>query len=80
MGDINNTHGGGAAAAGATFPVAMYVLSLMSMVKYACASVVLLSVIKLSRKWPNNLTKTIIALVHSNLEVASITASPWLLM
>jgi hypothetical protein len=26
MGDINNTHGGGGAAAGATFPVAMYVL------------------------------------------------------
>ncbi|KAK1681343.1 hypothetical protein QYE76_042191 [Lolium multiflorum] len=62
MGDINNTHGGGAAAAGATFPVAMYVfflsylalllvpcsdlmhvLSLMCVVKYACASVMLLS-------------------------------------
>ncbi|KAK1604142.1 hypothetical protein QYE76_027815 [Lolium multiflorum] len=28
MGDINNTHGGGGAAAGATFPVAMYVLFL----------------------------------------------------
>ncbi|KAK1660850.1 hypothetical protein QYE76_049009 [Lolium multiflorum] len=28
MGDINNTHGGGAAAASATFPVAMYVLFL----------------------------------------------------
>ena len=74
MGDINNTHGGGAAA-GATFPVAMYVLflsylalllvpcsdlmhvlSLMCMVKYACASVMLLSVIKLTRKLPNNPT------------------------
>ncbi|KAK1694859.1 hypothetical protein QYE76_011556 [Lolium multiflorum] len=62
MGDINNTHGDGAAAAGATFPVAMYVLffsylalllvpcsdlmhvlSLMCMVKYACASVMFLS-------------------------------------
>ncbi|KAK1608899.1 hypothetical protein QYE76_032572 [Lolium multiflorum] len=62
MGDLNNTHGGGAAAAGATFPVAMYVLflsylalllvpcsdlmhvlSLMCVVKYACASVMLLS-------------------------------------
>ncbi|KAK1607346.1 hypothetical protein QYE76_031019 [Lolium multiflorum] len=62
MGDINNTHGGGGAAAGATFPVAMYVLflsylalllvpcsdlmhvlSLMCVVKYACASVMLLS-------------------------------------
>ncbi|KAK1699552.1 hypothetical protein QYE76_016249 [Lolium multiflorum] len=63
MGDINNTHGDGAAA-GATFPVAMYVLflsylalllvpcsgsdlmhvlSLMCVVKYACASVMLLS-------------------------------------
>ncbi|KAK1616668.1 hypothetical protein QYE76_022185 [Lolium multiflorum] len=61
MGDINNTHGGGAAA-GATFPVAMYVLflsylalllvpcsdlmhvlSLMCVVKYACASIMLLS-------------------------------------
>ncbi|KAK1606289.1 hypothetical protein QYE76_029962 [Lolium multiflorum] len=28
MGDINNTHGGGGGAAGATFPVAMYVLFL----------------------------------------------------
>jgi chromate transport protein ChrA len=77
MGDINNTHGGDAAAAGATFPVAMYVLllsylalllvpcsdlmhvlSLMCVVKYACASVILLSVIKLTRKLPNNLTYT----------------------
>ncbi|KAK1670409.1 hypothetical protein QYE76_058568 [Lolium multiflorum] len=75
MGDINNTHGGGGAAAGATFPVAMYVLflsylalllvpcsdlmhvlSLMCMVKYACASVMLLSVINLIRKLPNNPT------------------------
>ncbi|KAK1629228.1 hypothetical protein QYE76_003543 [Lolium multiflorum] len=67
MGDINNTHGGGgAAAAGATFPVAMYVLflsylalllvpcsdlmhvlSLMCVVKYVCASVMLLSDIAL---------------------------------
>ena len=65
MGDINDSHGG---AAGATFPVAMYVLflsylalllvpcsdlmhvlSLMCMVKYACAFVMLLSVIKLTR-------------------------------
>ncbi|KAK1665715.1 hypothetical protein QYE76_053874 [Lolium multiflorum] len=70
MGDINNTHGGG--AAGATFPVAMYVLflsylalllvpcsdlmhvlSLMCVVKYVCASVMLLSVINLTRKLPN---------------------------
>ncbi|KAK1651680.1 hypothetical protein QYE76_069485 [Lolium multiflorum] len=62
MGDINKTHGDGGAAAGATFPVAMYVLflsylalllvpcsdlmhvlSLMCVVKYACASVMLLS-------------------------------------
>ncbi|KAK1643602.1 hypothetical protein QYE76_061407 [Lolium multiflorum] len=62
MSDINNTHGDGGAAAGATFPVAMYVLflfylalllvpcsdlmhvlSLMCVVKYACASVMLLS-------------------------------------
>ena len=75
MGDINNTHGGGAAAAGATFPVAMYVLflsylalllvpcsdlmhvlSLMCVVKYACASVMLLSVINLTRKFHNNPT------------------------
>jgi hypothetical protein len=74
MGDINNTHGGGAAA-GATFPVAMYmlflsyltlllvpcsdlmrVLSLMCVINYACASVMLLSVIKLTRKLPNNPT------------------------
>ncbi|KAK1694102.1 hypothetical protein QYE76_010799 [Lolium multiflorum] len=74
MGDINNTHGG-AAAAGATFPVAMYVLflsylalllvpcsdlmhvlSLMCVVKYACASIMLLSVINLIRKLPNNPT------------------------
>jgi hypothetical protein len=75
MGDINNSHGGGGATAGATFPVAMYVislsylalllvpcsdlmhvLSLMCMVKYACASVILFSVIKLTRKLPNNPT------------------------
>jgi chromate transport protein ChrA len=75
MGDINNSHGGGGATAGATFPVAMYVislsylalllvpcsdlmhvLSLMCVVKYACASVMLLSVIKLTRKLPNNPT------------------------
>ncbi|KAK1627737.1 hypothetical protein QYE76_002052 [Lolium multiflorum] len=62
MGDINNTHGDGGVAAGATFPVAMYVLFLsylalllvpcsdlmhvlspMCVVKYACASVMLLS-------------------------------------
>ncbi|KAK1649781.1 hypothetical protein QYE76_067586 [Lolium multiflorum] len=62
MGDINKTHGDDGAAAGATFPVAMYVfflsylalllvpcsdlmhvLSLMCVVKYACASVMLLS-------------------------------------
>ncbi|KAK1650383.1 hypothetical protein QYE76_068188 [Lolium multiflorum] len=68
MGDINNTHGDGAAAAGATFPVAMYVLflsylalllvpcsdlmhvlSLMCVVKYACASVMLLSLRKTNR-------------------------------
>jgi chromate transport protein ChrA len=73
MGDINNSHGG--VAAGATFPVAMYVfflsylalllvpcsdlmhvLSLMCVVKYACASVMLLLVIKLIRKLPNNPT------------------------
>ncbi|KAK1616687.1 hypothetical protein QYE76_022204 [Lolium multiflorum] len=72
MGDIDYSHGG---AAGATFPVAMYVLflfyfalllvpcfdlmhvlSLMCMVKYACASVMVLSVINLTRKLPNNLT------------------------
>ncbi|KAK1644347.1 hypothetical protein QYE76_062152 [Lolium multiflorum] len=73
MSDFNNTHGGG--AAGATFPVTMYVLflsylalllvpcsdlmhvlSLMCVVKYACASVMLLSVINLIRKLPNNPT------------------------
>jgi nitrate reductase gamma subunit len=76
MGDINNTHGGGGAAASATFPVAMYVLflsylalllfpysdlmhvlSLMCVVKYACASVMLFSVIELTRKLPNILTR-----------------------
>jgi chromate transport protein ChrA len=75
MGDINNSHGGVGAGAGATFPVAMYVLflsylalllvtcsdlmhvlNLMCVVKYACASVMLLSVIKLTQKLPNNLT------------------------
>jgi hypothetical protein len=74
MGDINNSHGGGAAA-GVTFPVAIYVvflsylpllvvpcsdlmhvLSLMCVVNYACASVMLLSVIKLTWKLHNNLT------------------------
>jgi hypothetical protein len=74
MDDINDSHGGGATA-GATFPVAMYVLflsypalllvpcsdlmhvlSLMCVVKYACASVMLLSVINLIRKLPNNPT------------------------
>jgi hypothetical protein len=74
MSDINNDHG---AAAGATFPIAMYVfflsylalllvpcsglmhvLSLMCVVKYACASVMLFSVINLTRKLPNNPTVT----------------------
>jgi hypothetical protein len=80
MGDINNSHGGTGAgaggAAGATFPVSMYVfflsylalllvscsdlmhaLSLICLVKYACASVLLFSVIRLKRKLPNNLTR-----------------------
>ena len=75
MGDINNSHGGDGASAGATFPVAMYVLflsylalllvpcsdlvhvlSLMCVVKYACASVMLISIIKLTRKLSNNPT------------------------
>ena len=75
MGDIHNSHGSADAAAGATFPVAMYVLflsylalllvpcsdlmhvlSLMCVVKYACASVMLFSVINLTQKLPNNLT------------------------
>jgi hypothetical protein len=34
----------------------MHVLSLMCVVKYVCASVMLLSVIKLTRKLLNNLT------------------------
>jgi hypothetical protein len=60
MGDINNSHGGGGGA-GATFPVAMYVLllsylalllvprsDLMHVVKYASVSVILFSIIKLT--------------------------------
>ena len=75
MGDINNSHGGGGATAGATFPVAMYVLffsflalllvpfsdlldvlSLMYMVKYVSANVILFPLIKLTQKLLNNLT------------------------
>jgi hypothetical protein len=79
MGDINNSHGG--AAAGATFPAAMYViflfylalllvpcsdllhvLSMMCVVKYACAFAMLLSVIKLTRKLSNNLTSIMMSI------------------
>jgi hypothetical protein len=61
MGDINDSHGGGGAAASATFPVTMYMLllsylalllvprsDLMHVVKYASVSVILFSIIKLT--------------------------------
>jgi hypothetical protein len=74
MGDINDSHGGDVGAtfpvamyvlffsylAPLFVPCSdrMHVLSLMCVVKYACASVMLLSVIKFTRKLPNNPTET----------------------
>ena len=72
MGDLSGDHGGGAAAtfpvalyvlfissfALLLIPYSdlLYVLSLMCMVKYVSAIVMLISVIKLTRKLPNKLT------------------------
>jgi hypothetical protein len=74
MGDINDSHGGAADATfPVTMYVLfvsylalllvpclnlMHVLILMCMVKYACASKMLLSVIKLTWKLPNNPTES----------------------
>jgi hypothetical protein len=70
MGDINNDHGGAtflvamyvfflSYLALLLVPCSdlMHVLSLMCVVNYVCASVMLFSVINLTRKLPNNLTR-----------------------
>jgi hypothetical protein len=50
----------------------MHVLSLMCAIKYACASVMLLSAIKLTRKLPNNPTCIVFQFNHVKLYVLSI--------